>query len=45
MKWGAVVMKREFIMTAKDGSKVPRITCVRCKVDQKVRVVVILLML
>lgn len=31
MKWGAVVMKREFIITAKEGPKVPRITFVRCK--------------
>lgn len=43
MKWGAVIMKREFIITAKDGPKVPRITFVRCKVDQKVCVVVFLL--
>lgn len=36
MKWGTVVMKREFIITAKDCPKVPRIIFVRCKVDQKV---------
>lgn len=36
MKWGVVVMKREFIITANDGPKVPRIIFVRYKVDHKV---------
>lgn len=38
-------MKREFIITAKFGLKLPRITVVNCKVDQKVSMFVFSLML